>query len=192
LGLQGIEIEARFNSILEKYGAFLRSTIAAHCPRDLGLSFDDIFQEVSVRLWHALCSEREIVDLASYLHRVAATARIDALRRVKARREEQMQLSAAQEGEVNIEGAQRADTNTSPEALAQYQQLISIVEGILQSLSQNRQRAVRLHLQGLSTGEIAELMGWGEAKARNLVYRGLDDLRRQLGSHGFEFEYESE
>ena len=34
----------------------------------------------------------------------------------------------------------------------------------------------------VSLGEIAEIMGWTEAKARNLVYRGLGDLRARLSS----------
>jgi CHAT domain-containing protein len=35
------EIEAEFNAILEKYGAFLRQTLACICPKDLGIHFDD-------------------------------------------------------------------------------------------------------------------------------------------------------
>jgi RNA polymerase sigma-70 factor (ECF subfamily) len=45
-------------------------------------------------------------------------------------------------------------------------------------------------LQGLNTAEIGELMGWSEAKARNLVYRGLDDVRSQLRAHGLDYENE--
>ena len=58
-----------------------------------------------------------------------------------------------------------------------------------------RSLVARLHEQGVRTAvfctgracrdalareDIAELMGWSEAKTRNLVYRGLDDLRREL------------
>jgi hypothetical protein len=34
------EIEAQFNTILEKYRAFLRQTIARICPKDLGIQLD--------------------------------------------------------------------------------------------------------------------------------------------------------
>jgi hypothetical protein len=44
------EIEAELNTILEKYGAFLRQTIARVCPKDLGIQFDDIEQEALLRL----------------------------------------------------------------------------------------------------------------------------------------------
>ena len=33
-------------------------------------------------------------------------------------------------------------------------------------------------------GEIADLMGWTEAKTRNLLYRGLADLRERLAAEG--------
>ena len=52
----------------------------------------------------------------------------------------------------------------------------------LTRLSKNRRVAVGLHFQGMTTVEIGDLLGWSEAKARNLVHRGLKDLRRQLGA----------
>jgi RNA polymerase sigma-70 factor (ECF subfamily) len=47
-----------------------------------------------------------------------------------------------------------------------------------------RQAVVRLHLRGYHREEIAELLGWSEAKTRNLLYRGLDDLRGLLAQRG--------
>jgi DNA-directed RNA polymerase specialized sigma24 family protein len=41
-----------------------------------------------------------------------------------------------------------------------------------------------MHLQGYPREEIAELMGWTEAKTRNLLYRGLADLRDRLTEQG--------
>src|SRR5712692_10103132 len=83
------EPEVWFRTVMEEYGKFLRDTIARLCPKDLGVQFDDIEQEACLRLWRALQSERNISDMASYIYRIAVTATIDAVRRVKARREEQ-------------------------------------------------------------------------------------------------------
>src|SRR5262245_41141974 len=85
-------VEARWRALVEEYGRFLRRTVVRLCPRNMGLDFDDIEQEARVRLWHALRNEREITNPASYLYRIAATATIDAIRRVKARREEPLAL----------------------------------------------------------------------------------------------------
>ena len=55
-------------------------------------------------------------------------------------------------------------------------------------LAENRRSAVVLYLEGLTTDEIAHASGWSEPRARHLVYRGLNDLRRQLRSEGIECE----
>jgi DNA-directed RNA polymerase specialized sigma24 family protein len=45
-----------------------------------------------------------------------------------------------------------------------------------------------LHIQGCNAGEIAKVLGWTEPKARNLLYRGLNDLRTALVKEGVELE----
>jgi DNA-directed RNA polymerase specialized sigma24 family protein len=55
-------------------------------------------------------------------------------------------------------------------------------------LATRRRRAVGLHLQGLSASEVGRVMGWSEPKARNLVYRGLKDLRRELKEMGIDHD----
>ena len=41
-----------------------------------------------------------------------------------------------------------------------------------------------MYLKGYGREEIAALLGWSEAKTRNLLYRGLDDLRQRLIARG--------
>ena len=78
----------QFDELVTAYRKLLRDTILKVCPRDLGLQVDDIEQEVRIRLWRAIRNETDIRDRASYIYKVAFTATIDAIRRVKARREE--------------------------------------------------------------------------------------------------------
>ena len=186
--LTNVEAESRLNAILDEYGAFLRRTITHFCPKDLGIHFSDIEQEARLRLWRALQSEREIRDPASYLYRIAMTATLDAVRRIKAKREEQLRLV---EDEYEDEGAPLAlssDPNRSPEVEAGRKQLAGKVRTALARLSDNRRRAVGLYLEGMASQEIATLLGWSEPKARNLLYRGLSDLRAQLRAEGIEYE----
>jgi RNA polymerase sigma-70 factor (ECF subfamily) len=107
------EIEAEFNAILEKYGAFLRQTIARICPKDLGIQFDDIEQESRLRLWRAIEAEREINFHGSYIYKIAVSVTIDAIRRAKARREEQLRLAEDEEDE-GAEEAQPITVATYP------------------------------------------------------------------------------
>ncbi|MGH9855136.1 MAG: RNA polymerase sigma factor [Blastocatellia bacterium] len=180
--------EAQFNTIIDEYGRFLSQTIIRICPKDMGLQFNDIEQEARLRLWHALQNENEIRDPASYLYRIALTATLDAVRRVKAKREEQLRLTEAEGEDEGAPLAHPSDPGYSPELQAEHRQLVSKVRDALARLSDNRRRAVGLYLEGFSSREIADLLGWSEAKARNLLYRGLHDLRAQLCMEGIEYE----
>jgi RNA polymerase sigma-70 factor (ECF subfamily) len=42
-----------------------------------------------------------------------------------------------------------------------------------------------MHLAGYPREEIESLLGWSEARTRNLIYRGLGDLRARLEELGF-------
>ena len=62
------------------------------------------------------------------------------------------------------------------------------VERALAGLGPDRSTAVRLHLQGFTLEEMARLLAWTEPRARNLLYRGLRDLRNALAREGIECE----
>jgi RNA polymerase sigma-70 factor (ECF subfamily) len=184
------EIEAEFNAILEKYGAFLRQTIARICPKDLGIQFDDIEQEARLRLWRAIEAERKINFHGSYIYKIAVSVTINAIHRAKSRREEQLRLAedAVDEGAEEAQPITlAASEDNSPEAQAEREELLRKVDEAMARLQENRRLAVGLHLKGMTTDEIADLMGWSEPKARNLVYRGLKDLRDELRDAGIEY-----
>ena len=177
--------DARLHELLARYGVFLRRTIAKVCPRELGLAFEDIEQEARIGLWTALKSEREIAFPASYIYKVAVSATVRAIRRAKARREESLPDESSVPAVSSAEVA-RVSASPSPYVLAERQELRRQIEAGVAQLPANRRLAVRLHLQGLTTAEIGELSGWSEPKARNLVYRGLKDLRQYLRALGIE------
>ena len=182
-----VSSEIRFNKLLEEYGRFLRQAIIRVCPKDLGLQYDEIEQEARLRLWRTLESEREIKEPASYLYRIAATATLDAIRRVKRKREEQMLADEQPEAEQLVPHAFMTDPTRAPDQEAERRQLLDKVREILARLPEQRRVAVGLHLEGLTTQEIAELLEWSEPKARNLVYRGLNDVRQYLKEAGIEY-----
>ncbi len=178
--------EDRFNAILDLYDGFLRSTIARICPNDLGLQVSDILQEARLQLWRAIESEREIVHRGSYIYRIAISVTLRAIHRAKARREQQLRLADDDEPGGAFE-MPATDPRHSPEAVAERSELIARIEQALGRLPENRRLATGLYLKGMTTVEIADLMGWSEPKARNLAYRGLNDLRQQLRAEGVEY-----
>ena len=183
------EPHARFERLLETYSGLLRSLIAQHCPSNLGIQIGDIEQEARLRLWRALEREKEFASPASYIYRIAVSATIDAVRRVNARREDQLRTADSiddDEMPAPHESAVEGEVET-PHAAAERRELMEKIAQAVASLPENRRRAVELHLQGLTLGDIAALLGWSEAKVRNLVYRGLDDLREALRREGIEY-----
>ena len=191
---RAVEVEERFNAVVEEFGVFLRRAIVRMCPRDKGLQFDDIEQEARLRLWRALQSEREVTNYASYLYRIAATATIDATRRIQARHEEQLDIQTDQksdDGEILIApriASATAPDKDSPERVAESREAIESVKSVLAKLPAEQRRAVGMYLQGMTSQNVADLMEWTEPKSRNLIYRGLKDLRESLREEGIDYE----
>jgi RNA polymerase sigma-70 factor (ECF subfamily) len=180
------DVGARLDELLTAYGAFLRNAVRRLCPTALGVTVDEIEQDARIRLWHALKRERNITDPASYLYRIAATAAIDAMRRVRARREHQLD-EATGDGHADAPAATPLmAVPRSPEELTADRQKGQRIREVLSRLAANRRRAVGLHLQGFTSTEIGRLLGWSEPKARNLTHRGLKDLRDLLKLEGLD------
>lgn len=178
----GKDPDAQLAAVLEEYGRFLHLTLARLCPRDLGLQLDDVEQEARLRLWKALQAERPIQDLASYIYRVAASATVDAIRRVKARREQPLETEGPDGDPPPAVAAVADEERTLHQRL-----LLEKVEGVLGQLETKRAQVVRLHLQGFTTTEMAGLLGVTEPAARNLLHRALKELRERLRAGGVDY-----
>jgi RNA polymerase sigma factor (sigma-70 family) len=175
--------DARLHELLTRHGDLLRRTIAKVCPRAMGLSVEEIEQDARVRLWSALRNERDIIHPVSYIYKVGVSATLRAIRRTKARREDQFQDDdTAHDGGPADE--LRSHPDHSPHAVAERREWVRKIDRAMTRLAENRRRAVGLHLRGMTTREIGRMLGWSEPKARNLVHRGLRDLRGHLRSEG--------
>ena len=72
--------------------------------------------------------------------------------------------------------------NLTPECLYEEKELLNFADKALDALPPRRREAVLFHLQGLSLEEIAVYLGESVNAARHLVYRGLDDLKREVAA----------
>jgi RNA polymerase sigma-70 factor (ECF subfamily) len=149
-----------------------------HTALRFGLAGDDVDeleQEIRLRLWKALQTGEKIEAApASYVRQVARSAAIDLFRRRRSRREDPL----PEQPERGPMTAPTAETHLATGELA------AALGRALEQLVTSRQGVVRMHLAGYPREEIAGLMGWSEAKVRNLLYRGLDDLRGRLTAMG--------
>lgn len=159
---------------LKRFANLLRFAVRRHglAPQDL----DELEQEVRIRLWRAQGSGEKIAAISSsYMYRTAMTAAVDLVRR---RRHETREVLLTE-----AEQLRHGSTFHRPAGDASLD-LSDQLEHALGALARPRAVAVRMHLAGYSRQEIGQLLGWSEAKARNLIYRGLADLRDRLTEMG--------
>jgi RNA polymerase sigma-70 factor (ECF subfamily) len=147
-----------------------------------GSDVDELLQEVRIRLWRAHGDQEGAGETitsipASYLHRTALSAAIDLLRRRRARRSDRM-VTIEDDDQRGMPEVPGPDQDFAESELAEQ------VERAIETIHPSRRPAVRMHLLGHSREEIARVMGWTQAKARNLIYRGLADLRERLEAQG--------
>lgn len=142
---------------------------------------DEMMQQVRIRLWRAQGESEQIGRApASYVYRTAVSAALDMIRRRQAQRFQET-VSIEDPG-VAIPGLQ------DPERDLEASELVAQVARAIDSIPASRRPVVRMYLAGHPREEIADLLGWTEAKTRNLLYRGLGDLRTRLTADGLGWE----
>jgi RNA polymerase sigma factor (sigma-70 family) len=171
------DTSAALEHVVERFTAFIYQTAGRN-----GLSPDEqeaAVQEVRIRLWKALeTSENIRTAPASYVYRTTVSAVVDFIRRRRARREEGLDEKGVVEP--------LARKSDEADARAHAGDIELAVERALGTLPSARQAVVRLHLSGYDRFEIADLLGWTEAKTRNHLYRSLEIMRSHLKREGLD------
>jgi len=177
----GVKIK-ELEELLEKFSHFILFQIQKYSPQQKGIDPDDVFQEVKIKIWKILNDEKKIGNYASYIKKIVDSSVIDQIRRM--RREEhilysEMQKRIAEKGNIY----QRDEIDDL--------KMKKILEQAVDSLLESRRKAVKLHLLNMSLEEISEFFNWSRHKTRNLLYRGLSDLKQKLKDKGIEYEDQS-
>lgn len=174
-----MDARTRFEALFEQHEARLRAFLRARFRGVPGVGVDDLMQELRLRLWQALERETAIDLPASYLMQAAVRVMIDAQRRAAVRRPEGGFVELVPDDVPSPETTEREPA--APEHEAERRESLVRLQAALESLAPDRARMVRLYLQGFGAVEIARLTGWSEPRCRNLLYRGLADLKAELG-----------
>ncbi len=67
----------------------------------------------------------------------------------------------------------------SPEAGFEDSEARETILALVESLSENRKKVLKLYLAGLTIDEICASLHWEKTKVRHLFYRGIDDLKEK-------------
>jgi RNA polymerase sigma factor (sigma-70 family) len=164
---------AGLETLLRDFGRKIRQLVESHCRGSQGLDPDDVEQEVRIRLWKALESDRFEPLGASYIQRTVVSTVIDAARRAALRVTDPLP-------EAGHETLADAAPGPSIEMAVSGRQQAERVWSVIESLPVRRRVPIKLHLQGFSLQEIADLEGVSPEAARKLVSRGMDALKERL------------
>lgn len=167
--------DARFDALVRDYGRLIRHAIRRAAGPDAPRLADDIEQVVLVSLWQQIAREQTIEHPASYVYRAAVRETVRAVRRDRV--QAAMAVPVGEQAEQVMSGA------APDESVERREQRVAL-RASLETLHPERARAVRAHLAGFSVDEIMHLCGWPYQRARNLIARGMADLRVALRERG--------
>jgi RNA polymerase sigma-70 factor (ECF subfamily) len=158
----------------------LARAVARLCPGWLSNQRDDLVQSAMMRVMHIV--DKQTPDgegnrpfTSSYLYRTAHSALVDEIRRVRRRRETDLEEETV--GPVAV-------TRQDPERLTASREIGRGIQDCLSRMNRDRRLAVTLYLLGHSVPEASRVLDWAVKRTENLVYRGLADLRECLISKG--------
>lgn len=172
--------DAEMSAVYRRLHERLQRAVAGTCPSWMADRQDDLVQVALMRVMDLeRKSEGNRRFSSSYLWKVAYSALIDEIRRVRRRGE--VPLETDEGPALSPPGEQ-----PSPEQDATGREIGTHIRACLRELVAARRQAVTLYLLGHSVPEAADLLGWTVKRTENLVYRGLADLRKCLSSKGLE------
>jgi RNA polymerase sigma factor (sigma-70 family) len=172
-----VDAVTTFEALVPRYARLIAAAVMRVGGRAALVHREDIEQQVLVDIWRHLEREQNIVHPSSYIYKAAVRETVRHLRRERARAADPLEA----------EGASENEARGGPFTAAASQEKATQIEASIRELAPDRQRAVRAHLMGFDVREIMTMYGWTYQRARNLIARGIGELRRSLrlkGIHG--------
>lgn len=160
----------RFEELVSRYGHVIRQAVRSVTGEKSASLGADAEQQVLLELWRQISREQNIDYPSSYLYRAAVRETIRLARQARNRCEEELDT-------VNIIDH---GPETDPERQVLSGELSRRLREITANLLEERRQAVVAHLAGFRVQEIMQIHGWSYQRARNLIARGMADLRRGL------------
>ncbi len=168
-----------FEVIIDRFSRFVKANIQKFNVQKNGIDPDDILQEVKIKIWKILEDEKKIKNYASYIRKIVNSSVIDQLRKFK--REKGIFIHERHKWVSEQKSNYLTDISLDIDAK-------ETIGKAVDSLIESRRKAVKLFLLNMTIDEIAIFLKWSRDKTRNLLYRGLSDLKKKLREKGVEYE----
>lgn len=160
--------------ILDKFSNSIKANLLKCELERKGIDPEDVIQDVKIKIWKTMISEKKMVNPASYIKRIVDSTLIDYIRRIRVQERviQQEKLERWLEEKRHHEGS-------SPDAA-----FMEKIAGAADSLMESRRKVVKLFLLNMDLEEISLSLNWSRDKTRNLLYRGLSDLKKIIADKG--------
>jgi RNA polymerase sigma-70 factor (ECF subfamily) len=171
--------EDEFKALLNRFTVLIKIQINKFNLQKFGLDPEDVSQEIKIKIWKILHDEKEIKYYPSYIRKIINSSVIDLLRKWK-----------REEG-IFIYERQRKVSETKKDYLAELSNEDYLRETIgeaVKLLIESRRKVVKLFLLDMTIEEISAYFNWSKDKTRNLLYRGLADLKKILRKKDIDYE----
>ena len=172
------DLEQSTKDVIERFALLIKKVIQKNLHRSDDIDLEDIEQEVRLKIWAFLKKGKDVQNLPSYIKKVAYSSTIDELRKMMKQRPsgEPELLKRIFAGSAQIAGPVK---DFSPEAGFEDSEARETILALVESLSENRKKVLKLYLAGLTIDEICASLNWEKPKVRHLFYRGIDDLKEK-------------
>ncbi len=173
---RGDEPATRLEELVREYGHVILGAVrkaAGTRLRGLGIDAEDVVQSVLLEVWKQVRREQEIRHPSSYLYRAAVRETVRLMERVRNRQEDPLEVE-----ELTLPAGARDELGAL--------ELRQAIDCGLGDLLPDRRKAVGQHLAGYRVLEIMQRYDWSYSRARNLIARGMADLRHRLRAMGVE------
>ena len=144
---------------------------------------DDISQDIMIKLIRADQREKGVITNYGYIKKAAMSVMIDHIRRFKSKTSLEDPMN-----EVEPSESERLNVREEPDSWAENQILLEQVYQAINGFSKQKQTTLLLYLRGLKIKDIATLTGCRISKVRNDVYRGKNEVIKQLNAQGISYE----
>jgi RNA polymerase sigma factor (sigma-70 family) len=171
--------EDEFRSLLKRFAVLIKVQVGKFNLQKFGLDPEDVSQEIKIKLWKILQDEKEIRNYPSYIRKIINSSVIDLLRKWK--REENIFLYE------KLRRVSEMKNDYLPDSLSEDHLKTAVGEAV-NRLLESRRKVVKLFLLGMTIEEISAYLNWSKDKTRNLLYRGLSDLKKSLKKKDINYE----
>lgn len=167
---QSVSSKDEFEKIIRGLSLAIKANVQKFNPQKNGIEPEDLVQEIQIKLWKIYKSEKKIKHYSSYIKKIVNSIVID---QIRASRRYERTIDLEKEKILQDQGSGGFSRRGKKD-----------VSKAVTLLSDSRRDVVRLFLMGLDIQEISAVLHKTEAGTRNLLYRGLDDLKDILRSQG--------